>query len=72
MPRFKRYNYDQDAMIVINYQDQLQHGTFEHPVHYLIKRNFDLSIFSANTTRLRAVGGGNKIETLASYGQLEA
>ena len=21
MPRFKRYNYDQDAMVVINYQN---------------------------------------------------
>ena len=24
MPRFKHYNYDQDAMVVINYQEQLQ------------------------------------------------
>jgi len=24
MPRFKAYNYDQNAMVVINYQDQLQ------------------------------------------------
>jgi len=23
MPRFKAYNYDQNAMVVINYQDQL-------------------------------------------------
>ena len=22
MPRFKHYNYDQDAMVVINYQEQ--------------------------------------------------
>ncbi len=26
MPRFKHYNYDQDAMVVINYQEQLQPG----------------------------------------------
>ena len=26
IPRFKQYNYDQDAMVVINYQEQLQPG----------------------------------------------
>ena len=30
MPRFKVYNYDQSAIVVINYQDQLQPGIFEH------------------------------------------
>lgn len=45
MPRFKPYNYDQSAMVVINYQDQLQPGTFEHAVHYLIEHKLDLSVF---------------------------
>jgi transposase len=45
MPRFKHYNYDQDSMVVINYQEQLQPGTFEHAVHYLIEHKLDLSIF---------------------------
>ena len=45
MPRFKHYNYDQDAMVVINYQEQLQPGTFEHAVHYLIEHKLDLSVF---------------------------
>ncbi|OZG69898.1 transposase, partial [Hahella sp. CCB-MM4] len=36
MPKFKPYNYDQHSMVVINYQDQLQPGTFEYAVHYLI------------------------------------
>lgn len=45
MPRFKHYNYDQGAMVVINYQDQLQPGTFEHAVHYLIEHMLDLSVF---------------------------
>jgi transposase len=45
MPRFKHYNYDQDAMVVINYQEQLQPGTFEHAVNYLIGRKLDLSVF---------------------------
>ncbi|MDV6318710.1 hypothetical protein [Chromohalobacter sp. HP20-39] len=43
MPRFKPYNHDQSAMVVINYQDQLQPGTFEHAVHYLIEHKLDLS-----------------------------
>jgi hypothetical protein len=45
MPRFKHYNDDQDAMVVINYQEQLQPGTFEHAVHYLIEHKPDLSVF---------------------------
>ncbi|WP_442907869.1 transposase, partial [Halomonas sp. 156] len=45
MPRFKPYNHDQNAMVVINYQDQLQPGTFEHAVHYLIEHKLDLSVF---------------------------
>jgi hypothetical protein len=45
MPRFKHYNYDQDAMVVINYREQLQPETFENAVHYLIKHKLDLSIF---------------------------
>ncbi|PVY69215.1 IS4 family transposase [Tamilnaduibacter salinus] len=45
MPRFKPYNYDQDAMVVINYQDQIQPGTFEYAVHYLIEHKLDLSVF---------------------------
>ena len=45
MPRFKQYNYDQDAMVVINYQEQLQPGTFEYAVHYLVEHKLDLSVF---------------------------
>lgn len=45
MPNYKPYNYDQSAMVVINYEDQLQPGTFEHAVHFLIDRKLDLSIF---------------------------
>tara|TARA_R110002074_G_scaffold124389_1_gene260816 strand:+ start:1907 stop:2956 length:1050 start_codon:yes stop_codon:yes gene_type:complete len=44
-PRFIPYNIDQNAMVVINYQDQLQPGSFEHAVHYLIEHKLDLSIF---------------------------
>src|SRR5690606_6392628 len=45
MPKFKPYNYNQDAMVVINYKDQLQPGTFEHAIHFLIEQKLDLSIF---------------------------
>lgn len=45
MPRFKVYNYDQNAMVVINYQDPLQPGTFEHAVYYLIEHKLGLSVF---------------------------
>jgi transposase len=46
MPRFKSYNYDQNAMVVINYRDQLQPGTFEHAIHLLVDKKLDLSIFN--------------------------
>jgi transposase len=45
MPRFNPYNYDQDAMVVISYRHQLQPGTFEYAVHYLIEHKLDLSVF---------------------------
>ena len=45
MPKYKPYSYDQSSMIVINYQDQLQAGTFEHALHHLIDQKMDLSVF---------------------------
>jgi len=48
MPKFIPYNYDQTSMVVINYKDQLQPGTFEHAVHFLIDSKLDLSIFYPN------------------------
>ena len=47
MPNFIPYNYKQDAMVVINYEDQLQPGTFEHAIHYLIHQKLDLSVYFA-------------------------
>ncbi len=46
MPKYKSYDYNQSSMIVINYQEQLQSGTFEHALHHLIDNKIDLSIFS--------------------------
>jgi len=34
-------------MVVINYEDQLQTGTFEHAIHYLVENKLDLSIFDS-------------------------
>jgi len=45
MPNFIPYNYKQDAMVVINYEDQLQPGTYEHAIHYLINNKLDLSVY---------------------------
>lgn len=45
MPRFKPLNYQQNSMVVINYLDQLQPGTFEHAIHHLIDEKLDLSVF---------------------------
>ncbi|MFC3120704.1 transposase [Agaribacter flavus] len=45
MPRFMPLNYQQHSMVVINYLDQLQAGTFEYAIHYLIEEKLDLSVF---------------------------
>ena len=45
MAKFIPYDYQQNAMIVINFKDQLQPGTFEHAIYYLINNKLDLSIF---------------------------
>lgn len=45
MPKFIPYDHNQSSMVVINYQDQLQSGSFEHAIHHLIENKLDLSIF---------------------------
>ncbi|MCP4272710.1 MAG: IS1182 family transposase, partial [Gammaproteobacteria bacterium] len=45
MPNYKPYDYSQSSMVVINYEDQLQPGTFEHAIHYLVDNRLDLSPF---------------------------
>ena len=45
MARFKHYDYNQLTMAVINYLEQLQPGTFEFVLHYLISEKLDLSAF---------------------------
>jgi len=45
MPKFIGKNYDQTSMVVVNFKDQLQPGTFEYTIHYLLEDKLDLSIF---------------------------
>ena len=45
MPNFKPYDYNQDAMVVINFEEQIQPGTFEFTLHHLIDNHIDLSAF---------------------------
>jgi len=45
MPNFIPYDYRQSTMIVINFEDQLQAGTFEHAINYLVENKLDLSIY---------------------------
>ncbi len=48
MPNFIPYDHNQSSMVVINYQDQLQPGTFEHAIHHLMMKKLDLSVFYPN------------------------
>ncbi len=45
MPKFIHYDYNQNAMVVINFQDQLIAGTFEHAIHYLVENEIDMSVY---------------------------
>lgn len=47
MAKYIPYNYNQTSMVVVNFQDQLQPGTFEYAVHYLVDHKLDLSCFDA-------------------------
>ena len=45
MPNFKKYSYDQSAMVVINFEQQLRPNTFEFTLHHLIDDHIELSAF---------------------------
>lgn len=45
MPKFIPYDPSQSKMVVINYSDQLQPGTFEFAINHIIDHKLDLSIF---------------------------
>ena len=48
MPEFISYDYNQNSMVVINYQDQLQPGAFEHTLLFRIDGKLVLTIFIPN------------------------
>jgi len=45
MPNFKPHNYNQNAMVVINFEEQLHPNTFEYTLHHLIDNRIELSAF---------------------------
>jgi transposase len=45
MPNFIPTEYKQSVLLSINFEDQLQPGTFEYAIHYLIEKKLDLSGF---------------------------
>lgn len=45
MPNFKPYSYDQSAMVVLNFLDQLELDRFALTLHHLIDNRIDLSAF---------------------------
>lgn len=48
MARFRTCDYSQTTMVAVNYEDQLQPGTFEHALHHLIEKRLDLSAFEGD------------------------
>ena len=46
MPNYIAYDHRQNVLISLNFEDQLQLGTFEYALHYLIEHKLDLSIFA--------------------------
>lgn len=47
MPKFIPYDPKQSKMVVINYADQLEPGTFEFAINHLIDHKLDLAVFRA-------------------------
>lgn len=46
MAKFKAYDYSQLVMVPVSLSDQLQPGTLEHTIHYVITERMDLSAFA--------------------------
>lgn len=45
MAKFITYNHSQTIMLAIDLEEQLQKGTFEYALHYLVEEQLDLSIY---------------------------
>ena len=48
MARYREYCYEQSLMLPVRLADQLQPGTFEYTVNYLVDNEIDLSVFESN------------------------
>lgn len=47
MAKYKAYDYNQLVMVPVSLSDQLQPGTLEHTIHYVVSERMDLSAFAA-------------------------
>jgi len=47
MPRYREYSYEQSLMLPVRLADQLQPGSFEYTVNYLVDNEIDLSVFES-------------------------
>jgi len=45
MARYKNYDYAQTMMVAVSLDEQLQAGTLEHTIHYVVEQRLDLSGF---------------------------
>lgn len=58
MPKFIPYDPSQSKMVVINYADQLQAGTFEFAINHIIDHKLDLTIFHPRKGKLGSEQNG--------------
>ena len=49
MAKYKPYSYAQGMFIPVFFKEQIQKGTFEYTLHYLVDNELDLSIFDARS-----------------------
>ena len=47
MPRYREHERTQSIMVPIQFEEQIQPGTFEHAIDYLVDNEIDLSEFEA-------------------------
>ena len=61
MPKYIPYDYNQSAMVVFNYLDQPQPGTFEHAIHYISASEADVISVSNDKVGAFNCGSGFKL-----------
>jgi transposase len=47
MARYKDYSYEQTKLIPISFQHQIQPGSFEYTLNYIVDNKIDLSVFES-------------------------